>query len=114
MQLQLEGGVGLVSGERLVGSKLWSASSGIDVNLLAAKVGNQTFASVGAVRAASNDHDHVVNVIKRGEVAFQNVLTIARFVEQIQSAPAHHIDAMVDEVFDRLDQPHLLRLSVDD
>ena len=113
MQLQFEDGVGLLRGERLLGIKLRSASGGVDVDLLAAKVRDQILSSVAAVGAAANDRDHVIEVIERGQVAFQNVLAIARFIEQIRSAPPHHIDAMVDEVFDRLDQPHFLRLAVD-
>src|SRR4029077_11280902 len=102
VQLQFEDGVGLLRSERLIRIKLRSASSGVDVNLLAAKVGDQILASIGAVRAAANDHDYVVNVIERGQVAFQNVLAIARLIQQIQCAAAHHIDTMIDEVFDRL------------
>ena len=98
----------------LSASSFGARPGGVDVDLLAAEVRDQIFASIGAIGAAADDHDHVVEVIERGQVAFQNVLAIARFVQQIRSAAAHDIDAMVDEVFDRLDQPHFLGLSVDD
>ena len=52
-------------------------------------------------------------MIEGGQVAFQNVLAVTGLVEQIQGAAPHHIDAMVDEVFDRLDQTHFFRLLVD-
>jgi len=52
-------------------------------------------------------------MIERGQVAFEDVLAIASLGQQVRSAPPHHIDAMVDEVFDRLDQPHFLGLTVD-
>src|ERR1039458_2913929 len=68
MQLQFEYGVGLLRGERLFGIQLRSASSGVDVDFLAAKVRNQVFTAFGAVGAAANDHDHVIEVIERGQV----------------------------------------------
>ena len=100
-----------VNGFSAVG--LGSASGGVDVDLLAAEIRNQIFAGVAPVGAAADDRDHVIEVIERRQVAFQNVLAVARLGEQIRGAAPHHIDAMVDEVLDRLDQPHLLRLSVD-
>src|SRR5208282_6564605 len=81
VQLQFEDGVGLLGGKRLLGGKLRSASGGVDVNLLAAEVSDQILASVGAVCTAANDHDDVIKVIKRGEVAFQNMLAIARLIQ---------------------------------
>ena len=36
-----------------------------------------------------------------------------RLRQQVGGAAPHHIDAMVDEVLDRLDQSHFLRLAVD-
>ena len=38
MQLQFEDSVGLLRGERFLGGELWSASGGVDVDLLAAEV----------------------------------------------------------------------------
>ena len=40
------------------------------------------------------------------------MLAVAGLVEQVGGAAAHDIDAVIDEVLDRLDQPHFLGLSV--
>ena len=80
MQLQFENGVGLNSGERLFGIELGRAARDVDVDFLAAEVGDQVFAGVGAVGAGANDGDHVVEVIERGEIAFEDVLAVFGFV----------------------------------
>ena len=49
----------------------------------------------------------MVEVIQRVLIAFQNVLAILRLLQQESRAPAHHVDAVIDEVLDRLDQSHL-------
>ena len=113
MQLQFKDGIRLLSRERLFRIQLRSPPRSIDVDFLAAKISDQIFASVAAVRAAANNGDHAIQVIKCGPVAFQNVLAVAGFVQQIRSPPPHHVDPMIDEVLDRLDQPHFLRLPVD-
>ena len=82
VQLQFEDRVGLLRGERLLGIEFRSASGGVDVDLLAAEVGDQILAGVGAVGAAANDDDHVIEVIERGQVAFENVLAVVRLVQQ--------------------------------
>ena len=74
---------------------------------------DQIFAGVGAVGAAANDGDHVVQVIERGQVAFENVLAVFRLLQQVGGAAAHHVDAVIDEVFDGLDQAHFAGLAVD-
>ena len=78
VQLQFEDGVGLLRGERLLGIELGRAAGGVDVDLLAAEVGDQVFAGVGAIRAAADDRDHVIEVIERGQVAFEDVLAVLR------------------------------------
>ncbi len=78
MQLEFENGIGLLSGEGLVGIELGRAPGGIDVDLLATEVEHQIFAGVGAVGAAANDGDDVVEVIESGEIAFEDVLAILR------------------------------------
>ena len=113
MQLQFEDRVSLLRRKRLFGSQLRSPSGSVDVNLLAAKISDQVFPGIAAIRAAANNHDYVIQMVERGQVPFQNVLAIARLRQQIRCPPPHYIDAMVDEVLDRLDQPHFLRLAVD-
>src|SRR6266849_10681786 len=98
MQLQFENGVGLLGRERLLSIELGSASRGVDVNLLAAKPGDQVLAGVGAVRARANNRDDVIEVIQRSEITFEDVFPILRLSQQVGGAPAHHIDAMVDEM----------------
>ncbi len=70
MQLQFEDGIGLNRGKRFLGIELGSAPRGVDLNLLAPKIRDQILASVGAVRAAANNRNHVVEMIERGEIAF--------------------------------------------
>ena len=113
VQLQFENRVGLNSGEGLFRIALGRAAGGVDVDLLAGKIGDQVFAGFGAVGAGADDGDHVVQVIERGQVAFENVLAVFGFREQEGGAAADHIDAVVDEVLDGLHQAHFLGLSVD-
>ena len=76
MQLQFEDRVRLNAGERLFRIDLRSASGDVDVDLLAGEVGDQVFAGFGAVGAGADDGDHVVEVIERDQVAFENVLAV--------------------------------------
>ena len=112
VQLQFENRVGLNSGEGLFRIALGSAAGGVDVDLLAGKIGDQVFAGFGAVGAGADDGDHVVQVIERGQVAFENVFAVFGFREQVGGAAADHIDAVVDEVLDGLHQAHFLGLAV--
>ncbi len=113
MQLQFEDRIGLACSEGLVGIEPWSAAGGVDVDLLAAEVEHQIFAGVGAVRAAANDRDDVVEMIERRQVAFENVLAVFRLLQQVSGAAANDIDAVLDEVLDGLDQAHFAGLSID-
>ena len=113
MQLQFEDGVGLPGGEGLFGIELGSAAGGVDVDLLAAEIEHQVLAGIGAVGAAANDGDDVIEVIERGEIAFENVLAVFRLLQQVGGAAADDIDAVIDEVLDGLDQAHFLGLAVD-
>ena len=102
-----------LGGERLFGIELGSAAGGVDVDLLAAEVEHQILAGIGAVGAAANDGDDVVEVIERGEVAFEDVLAVFRLLQQVGGAAADDVDAVLDEVLDGLDQAHFAGLSVD-
>src|SRR5580765_8702479 len=104
MQLQFENGVGLLGRERFFSGELGSAAGGVDINLFAAEIGDQVLASIGTIRARANNRDDVIEVIERGEIAFENVLAILRLRQQVGGAPAHDIDAMVDEVLERLNE----------
>ena len=112
MQLQFEDGIGLFGGEGLLGIELGRAAGGVDVDLLATEVEHQIFAGFGAVGAAANDGDDVVEVIERLEIAFEDVLAVFRFLQQVGGAAADHVDAVLDEVLDGLDQAHFTGLSV--
>src|ERR1700689_2444882 len=114
MQLQLEDGVGLAGGERLFRIELGRAAGGVNVDFLAAEVEHQIFAGVGAVGAAANDGDDVVEMIEGGQVAFENVLAVFRLLQQVGGAAADHVDAVLDEILDGLNQAQLAGLSVDD
>ena len=113
MQLQFEDGIGLPGAERLFGIDLRSAARGVDVDLLAAEVEHQILAGVGAVGAAANDGDDVIEMIEGGEVAFEDVLAVFRLLQQVCGAAADDVDAVLDEIFDGLDQAHFAGLSVD-
>ena len=114
VQLQFEDRVRLLVRERLLRIELRSAAGGVDVDLLPGEVGDQVLAGIRAIGTATNDRDHVVEVIERDPVAFQNVLAVFRLLQQERRTPAHHVNAVIDEVLDRLHQAHLLRLVVDD
>src|SRR3954463_13956787 len=103
MQLQFEDGIGLLGGEGLFGIDSRRAAAGVDFDLLAAEVGDQVLASVGAVRAAANDGDDIVKMIERLEIAFEDVLAVFRLGEQVSGTAADYIDAMLDKVLDGLD-----------
>src|SRR5215470_20374366 len=101
MQLQFEDRVGLDRGERLLGIKLRRAPRRIDVDLLPAKVQNQVLAGIGAVGAATNDRDHVVEVIERREITFENVLTVLGLLQQVCSSASNHVHAVINKNLDR-------------
>ena len=46
-------------------------------------------------------------------VALEDVLALASLQQQVGGAAAHHVDAVIDEVLDGLDQAHFLGLVVD-
>src|SRR5208282_755522 len=100
-------------GERLFGIELGSAAADVDIDFLAAEVGDQIFAGLGAVGAGANDRDDVVEMIEGGEIAFEDVLAVLRFLQQEGGAPADDFHAVIDEVLDSLDQAHFARLVVD-
>ena len=112
MQLQFEDCVGLRGRKRLFRIELGRAPSGVDVNFLAAKVKNQVLSRVATISASTNDDNDVIKVIERNPIAFQNVLAFLRFHQQERSAPPDHVHAVVNEIFDRLHQPHLFRLAM--
>ena len=108
VQLQLQNGVGLLAAERLLGVDRRRTSRQIDRDLFSAEVCDQVLAGIRAVAAAADDGNHVVEVVERELIAFQDVLAVLRLLQQEGRAPAHHVDAVIDEVLDGLDQPHLL------
>ena len=81
MQLQFEDRVGLSRGERFFSIQFGSAAAGVDVDFLAAKIKNQIFASVGAVGAAPNNRDDIIEMIERGEITFEDVLAVFRLLQ---------------------------------
>src|SRR5207244_10654002 len=83
-----------------------------DFNFLAAKVKNQVLSRVATISASTNDDNDVIKVIERNPIAFQNVLAFLRFHQQERSAPPDHVHAVVNEILDRLHQPHLFRLAM--
>src|SRR5579862_7331139 len=64
VQLQFEDGIGQPGGEGLFGIDSGRAAGGVDVDLFAAKVLHQIFAGIGAIGAAANDGDDVVEMIE--------------------------------------------------
>ena len=108
--MQFEDRVRLLRGERLLGIEFRSAAAGVDVDLLAAEIGHQVLARFATIGAAANDRDHVVQVIERGQVTFQDVLAVFGFLQQECCAAAHDFYAMIDEVLDGRDQSHFLGL----
>jgi len=53
-------------------------------------------------------------MIERGEIAFENVLAILRFRQQISSTPPNDIDPVINKKLDRLNKSKLFRLSIYD
>src|SRR2546423_13972933 len=107
MQLQFENRIGLFAGKWLFRIELGSAARRVDVNLLAAKVEDQVFARLGTVGAAANDDDYVVEMIERRQIAFENVLAVFGFSQQIRRAAPNHFHPVIDEMLDGFDQPQL-------
>src|SRR5207245_11703095 len=89
-----------------------SGSGGVDVNLFPCEVSDEIVTCFATVRAASDDDNHVIHVIQRDLVAFKNVLALFGLHQQVRSPSTHHVHAMIDEVLDGLDQPHLLGLCI--
>ena len=85
-----------------------------DCDRLAGEVLDEVVAGVNAVVAATNNADHVVNAIKRGLVSLEDMLSVARLLQQERSAAPHHVDSVIDEVLDGLHQAHFLGLAMDD
>ena len=84
-----------------------------DADRLAGEVFDEVDAGIGAVFAAANDADDVVHAIERSLVALEDVLAVARLLQQERGAAADHIDAVIEEVVDGLHQAHFLGLVVD-
>ena len=101
------------AGERLLRIALGRAPGGVDVDLLAAEVGDQVVARIGAVGAGADDRDDVIEMIERDQVAFENVLALRALSQQVGSAAANHVDAVVDEVPDGLHETQFPGLAVD-
>src|SRR5271169_4499614 len=83
------------------------------INGLAGEVLHQVDAGVGAIFAATDDADDIVHAIERCLVTLEDVFAVARLLQQEGRAPAHHVDAVIDEVPDGLHQAHFFRLAVD-
>ncbi len=118
VQLQLEDGVGLAGVEALLGlvaadrhTRL--AAVDVDLDRASAEVRDQVFARLHAIAAAANDGNNVVEPVHGGDVAFQDVLTVLGLAQQVGGAAAHHVDAVINKMIDRRNQPHLLRLAID-
>src|SRR5207245_10432468 len=62
----------------------------------------------------SSDLDDFIQIVERLLETDQQVLPVAGFAQLIVRAPANHVDAMLDEIADRIHQPQLARLPVDD
>src|SRR5690242_3552941 len=73
----------------------------------------QILASIGTARRSANDFDHIVDVIKRDAIAEQDVLAFARLAQFILRAAPNHIDAVLDEILQKLNEAELPRLSAD-
>src|ERR1700691_724448 len=113
VQLQLENGLGLDRGERPLGIQLGGAAGDVDVDFLASEIGDQGLAGVSAIGAGAHDGNDVVEMIERGDVAFENVLALFGLHQQVSGAAADDVDAVIDEVLDGGDQAHFLGLAVD-
>src|SRR6185369_16036546 len=90
VQLEFEDGISLNRGKRLFRIELGRTASRIDIDLLAAEIGNQVFPGIGAVGAPANDGDHVVEMVECGEIAFQDMLSVAGLGQQERSTTPYH------------------------
>src|SRR5262249_28525075 len=102
----------LNGGERLLGIELRRSSASVDVDLLATEVCDQVLPGVGAIGAAANDCDHVIEVIQSREVALENVLAVLGFLQKIRGAPADHIYPVIYKDLNGLNQAHFFRLTM--
>ena len=53
----------------------------VDLDGLAAEVADQVLARLAAIGAAADEGDHVIEMVERDPVAFQDVLALARPLE---------------------------------
>src|SRR4029077_5593599 len=95
MQLQFKDRVRLNAGERFFRIELGCASSGVNVDFLAGEVSHQIFAGFGAVGAGADDNDDIVQVIQRGQIAFEDVFALFRLHQEMGGAAAHHVDPVI-------------------
>src|SRR6202035_760087 len=114
MQLQFKNRVSLNPSEGFFRIKLRRTPGSVDVNLPAAKISDQVFTRISAVRAGPNDSDHIVEMIKRSEIAFENMLAVFRFRQQISSTPPNDIDPVINKKLDGLNKSQLFWLSIYD
>ncbi len=76
--------------------------------------GDQRFARFLRRLGRPDQPDHFVDVVEREAEAEQDVLALAGLAQFVIGPPAHHIDAVLDEVLDRREQAQFARLAVDD
>ena len=113
MQLQFENRVRLRGSERLLGIVLGRPAGGVDFDFLATEVCDQAVASLATVGAGANDDDDVVEMIERGQVAFENVLALFGLGQEVGGPATNYVHAVINKMSDGLDETQLLGLSVD-
>ena len=78
------------------------------------EAGDQAFARLARIGRGADQLDHRVQIVQRLLEAQQQVLALAGFAQFVIGAPAHHVDAVLDEALDAVDQAQLARLAMHD
>ncbi len=94
----------------------WSCSSMIACACfsLNSKLRDQALARFLGVLGGADQLDHRVQIVERLLEPEQKMLALASLAQQVIGAAADHVDAMLDEALQRVEQAHLARLPVDD
>ena len=78
------------------------------------KGGNQLIARVFRTGGSANQPNDFIQIIERLLEPEQDVLALTGFAQFEIGTAAHHVGAVLNEVFDGFDQPQLARLAVHD
>ena len=78
------------------------------------EAGDQAVAGFPRSLGGADQRDHRVQIVERLLESQQQMLAVASLAQKVIRAPAHHVQAVIDEALDGVEQAQLARLPVDD